>query len=149
MTGMVAPTLERVRKSGDFDLPKKRKTFRLISPVETLWRSQRLEDGQLAAFKQFERDVFLTSQSIIARYSGAVGGGAGNSEEAQIARLDAQRNIAQLRCMIEPRCYRALVAAAENETPLQDIGRDILNIRNAPQARAAAEQAINQGTWVL
>jgi hypothetical protein len=106
---------------------------------------------QADGFKHFERDILLTNPSVsmLARFNGS-SGHAGNVEDAVIARADAYKRLADLACRhIEPSTYRALEAMAMNETPLAAIGRDVLGIRNAPQARAAAERTIIQGTWTL
>lgn len=105
---------------------------------------------QADGFRRFERDILLTNPSVsmLARFNGS--SGHSNVEDAVAARADACKRLADLACRhLKPSTYRALEAIVMNETPLAAIGREVLGIRNAPQARAAALQLIDHGTWTL
>lgn len=149
--GYQLATRERVKKAADFELPTGRRgkrAFRIIGPVEKMVQDAKIDVAQHEGFKQFERDLALTNRSGFSRFNGSTGHG--NVEDAAIAREDAYRRLADIAARhLDPKAYRALEAMAMNESSAVEIGRNILGIRNAPQARAAAEQLIDHGTWAL
>ncbi len=151
-SGVCAPTMERVRKAAGFDVPsldskRKRHTFRLIGPVETMFRAGRIRQEQFHGFKHFETDLYLTNPTASMARHGS--GGGGDVEDLLCRRSDAFASLARLARYLEPRVYRSLELTALNETPLVEIGRQVLMLKNAPQARIAAEWTIQQGTWTL
>lgn len=154
----IAPTAERVAKSAGLDIPivdtkRRREAFRLVGPVEKMWRDGRIRDGQLAGFRKFERDLMLTSDSktMLAQYGGSSGGGlsAMESEDFAVERSTAFRRLAEIKKWVEPRTYESLETMVTNDVTLEDIGREVLMIANRPQAKAAAERTLQQGTWTL
>lgn len=153
----MAPTAERVRKSTEIDLPvvdtkRSRRAFRLIGPVEKMWRDGRIRDEQLAAFRKFERDIAITSPSrtLLARVGSLPGGNAENSaEEVLDVRAVAHKRMDELKYYLEPRALEALRVMVTNDIKLEGIGRSVLMFGNKAQAITAAETVIQQGTWTL
>lgn len=153
----MAPTAERVKKSADIDLPivdtkRRRNAFRLIGPVEKMWRDGRIRDEQLAGFRKFERDIAITSPSktLLARIGGLPGGCIENgTEDALDVRSEAFRSLAEIERWMEPQTLEAMKSMVLNDTSLESIGREVLMITNRPQAKAAAERTLQQGTWTL
>lgn len=153
----VAPTLERVKKSADIDMPivdtkRRRNAFRLVGPVEKMWRDGRIRDEHLAGFRKFERDVAITSPSktLLARVGNLPGGSVENgTEDILDNRADAFRRIDKLEKILEPRALETLKVSVLNDVSLEDIGRNVLMYGNRSQAKAAAERTLVQSTWTL
>jgi len=161
MTEAIPPSAYRLRHhSGAVDEPQvdrktSRRTWRLVSPVENLYRTGRLSESQWLAFKMFERDCDRASRirGVTAAYSERIG-----SSLAEIAddllcpvtrRMDAYRRVIdKLEWIGERSACRVLVEATMRETSFQILAKDVLGMsRN--KGTGYAEALLQQATYRL
>jgi hypothetical protein len=145
-----------VKKAAGIDLPvvdrrRKRIAFRLVGPVEQMWRDGRITDGQLAGFRKFERDMALTNplKVLVSRVGSTPGDGDNEVEDVLSARAGAFKRLDDVKLWLLPHTRKALEAMVLNDVTLEKIGREVLMVRNKPQAITAAQSNIQQGTWIL
>ncbi len=161
---LLGPTVERLRRAPDFDVPvvdekRRRPAFRIVDVVETMFRDGKIREEQVNAFRQFERDYNEASKSsvLLCRYGErASGGGTPLSQLAsdllcpEERRADAFRRASDAaKAVCEPRSVEVLVKLVTEQPTLEQLGRSVLMILNKPQATAAAMRTVQTATWHL
>lgn len=164
---LLGPTRERLGKAADFEAPitddKRRRTaWRLISIAESMHRACKLSDEQLAAFRQFERDLALSEigNRVTSRYGAQAGSGGTPLMQLSVMALAAlspaerrsdaiDRLSDACNAIGEPQSVELLMYAAFGDVTAEGLGRDVLLISNKAQAIAAAHRTLQTGTYAL
>lgn len=164
MSVAIAPTPERLKKAPHVERPSinqrtKREAWRIVSPVETMYKRGQLNEECWHAFQRYERDVDRAYRyaSIISRYGERAG--ARGTPVSQLTaevicpeelRADAIRRVVEAEEAIGSKVMVcALKTLILKETTLEEIGRKFGGWKNKPQAIACAVTLIQQGTYKL
>lgn len=154
ITETLAPTAERLRKSVGYDAPSvdqktSRRSYRLHSLVESIWRQNKLSKDCWDAYRRFEHD-WTASQyypSRVCRYGATSGTTPLNqlTDEAMDAaemsierRMFAQERLEEAQAAIGGAPLKALMMAVEDKHDLATIGRQLTLYSGKMQAQAAA-----------
>lgn len=159
------PTAQRLRHhSGMIDAPERtqrtaRLAYRLVSPVETLFRTGEISEDQWNAYCRFERDYSKSHKvhSLIAQY-GARQGPSGTPASQMAAdllapediRLDASRRIIRaVDAIAHPPTVGILVHLVANEATLHSAGLIFTAYSQRQAATAAAKALVQSGLYRL
>lgn len=160
----VAPTPERLKKAPHVERPMKdqktkRDAWRIVSPVETMYKRGQLSEECWQAFQRFERDLDRADRvtSAVAKYGDrAATGGTPVSQLATEVICPEDIKTAAVRRVEEAigaighvPTIAALKTVSLKETTLEEIGRKFGGWKNKPQATAAAVTMIQQGCYRL
>jgi hypothetical protein len=161
---VIAPTPERLSKAVYVEKPAKdqktkRDAWRIVSPVETMYKRGQLSEECWQAYQRFERDLDRADRvtSAIAKYGERAG--AGGTPVSQLAtevicpediKIAAIQRVEEaMEAIGHTPTIAALKTAILKETTLEEIGRKFGGWRNKAQACAAAVTMIQHGCYRL
>lgn len=135
------------------DQKTKRENWRLISPVESLYRREAISPDQWQAFCLFERDLTRAEKlpPITPAYGERIGGQSTDDGPCHvILKNQAKRRYeAALAAVGSPGMMGVIRACAEQPMTLARLGRDVLGITHRQMATGAAIHSIKDGTYRL